>query len=380
MKAYVFLYSRTAEKDYRPITVFDSSICPTTFLIKAEKRARGLLRADDLQLEQPQWLFMKEGDIALWGVACMNRILNKNYSEDRTGTPIRVFISFVVPHYHGEPLPHSINAFTYPFQAIMGRVFNGFDSSVSTVFVDIPVDGQVVNPSSFKGVLNTDVRYCKLFPCYEDGLGLLSSAIGYDGDISIAINVANEICINEKRHSPPMNAVLRERLSDGIIEAGEDPPVNPREIGDEIDSGSSIQDEDTEEQSTTKRSSLGNWIRIILLILSMLSATVLTYYLANKPDMFKRPTKERGTNQQIQHNTQTKVNSNNSSYHNHHGIPQQNSGVHEGTNEVLSDRVPKGTESRVTAPATDSVFNPKRDSGNVRIQHSLDFQSGSAQP
>ena len=208
MKAYVFIYSRTSEKDYRPLTIIPDSRCPKEFLMKAESRATGLIRASDNELEQPQWLFMKEGNCVIWGVVCMNWLLDSRYSNDKTDTPIRGFTAFVIPNYNGESLPYGVSCFSIPFCKVMDELFFAYSSSVSNVEVEIPTEGKCIEPGGWSNTLNTDIRYCKIMPCSVNGTSLLKEALRYSDDISIAINVAKAESINDKKVCPPMNAVL----------------------------------------------------------------------------------------------------------------------------------------------------------------------------
>lgn len=220
MKAYVYIYSRTSEKDYRPLTQISDPRCPSEFLMRAESRAIGLTRASDEQLEQPQWLFMKEGNCVIWGLACMNSLLDSRYSNDKTDTPIRGFTALVISNYKGEPLPYDISCFSEPFCKVMDGFFFTFNSSVSNIVVEIPTEGKCIEPGGWNNLLNTDIRYCKIMPCDVDGTVLLKEALGCSDDISIAINVAKVESVNDKKVSPPMNAVLRDGVDELIVETG----------------------------------------------------------------------------------------------------------------------------------------------------------------
>jgi hypothetical protein len=233
-KAFVFLFSRTLEKDYRLITSIDDPNFPNELLQRAEARATGLIRATDKQLEDPQWLFMKEGSCAIWGLACMNKILDERYSLDKTDTPIRCFMALAIPNYNGEPIPFEINAFATPFCKVMDGLFADYQSYVNNIIVDLPVSNECVSPNIWNENLNTDIRYCKFFSNDVDSTSLLGAAIGYKGDISIAINVAKEECVNDEKVCPPMNAVMRNSTSLQSVKTGLRPPpiiTDDEEIG-----------------------------------------------------------------------------------------------------------------------------------------------------
>lgn len=365
-KGYVFLYSRTLEKDYRPITQITSQICPYEFLMRVEARATGLLRASDHQLEEPQWLFMKEDHCAVWGLACMNKLLDEQYSLDKTETPIRCFVGIVIPDYRGQPLPFEIETFVNPFHKVMDVIFNSYNSYVGNVGIDLPDCNECVYPSKWKEALNTDIRYCKFFSRNADGKSLLGAAISYEGDVSIAINVASDECVNNKKVCPPMNAVMRGETSETLIDTGLEPPMQIHQLSETENHNSTenIVSSTLDNKREEKTKSTSNpWIIIVVAILLFISMMTLTYYILLRPkpdeeviEQKKQPQKQLRSNDSI--------NKENNKIMNQNGIPQQNRGVHEGTDDELPLSVSEGLESTGSETTTDSEYDPERDKGN----------------
>ena len=365
-KGYVFIYSRTSEKDYRPITQITSQICPNEFLMRVEARATGLLRASDHQLEEPQWLFMKEDDCAIWGLACMNKLLDEQYSLDKTGTPIRCFVAIVIPDYKGQPLPFEIEAFVNPFHKVMDVIFNGYSSYVENVSVDLPNCNECVYPSKWNEALNTDIRYCKFFSRNTDGKSLLGAAISYEGDISIAINIADDRCVNNKKLCPPMNAVMRGETSETLIDTGLELPVQNPQLNETEDHNStekvisSTLDNKCEDKT---KSTSKPWIKNVVAILLFISMMTITYYTLLRPKPNDKVIEHQIPLQKLpRSNDSTNIENNKKKDQN--GIPQQNRGVHEGTNEKISPTVPEGDESNSIETETDPVSDPYGDFRN----------------
>ena len=396
MKAYVYIYSRTSEKDYRPLTKISDSRCSNEFLMRAELRAIGLTRASDEQLEQPQWLFMKEGNCAIWGLACMNRLLDSRYSNDKTDTPIRGFTALVIPNYNGEPLPYDVSCFSEPFCKVMKGFFFSFNSSVSNVEVEVPTDGNVIEPSRWNNSLNTDIRYCKIMPCSVDGTALLKEAMAFSDDISIAVNVAKVESVSDKKVSPPMNAVLRDGEDELIVETGLFPPnrvdgfkpfnedwhINtqpvmygtPEVLVEPIELG-------LFKMYTWPKIKI--WIRIFLLILSLTAIAVFVCF-----TMFKSKGEKLGTMQPTPSSTKEKGNNyieksrdrNNFLFIFQNGLPEQNRGIHERTDGEFHNSIPESVEGGNTATPTNPVYDPQGNNGDASAEQSPHKQTGVERP
>lgn len=295
-KAFVFLYSRTFEKDYRPIASINDPVFPNELSQRVEARATGLLRATDKQLEDPQWLFMKEGSCVIWGIACMNKLLDERYGLDKTDTPIRCFMALVIPNYNGESLPLEKNAFVLPFCEVMDELFTSYRTFISNVTVDLPVSKKCVSPGIWNENLNTDIRCCKFFANNVDSLSLLRAAIGYKGDISIAFNVAKEECVNDKKLCPPMNAVMRINTSISFTETGLrlPAPIIP-DVEEEMSNDSD--DKDFEEPKTDNY-----WTKIAILFSILVILFAIIYCVkrpTNRTRLFNIPNTETHQQKQI---------------------------------------------------------------------------------
>lgn len=387
MKAYVYIYSRTSEKDYRPLTQISNPRCPSEFLMRAESRAIGLTRASDEQLELPQWLFMKEGNCVIWGLACMNSLLDSRYSNDKTDTPIRGFTALVIPNYKGEPLPYDISCFSEPFCKVMDGFFFSFNSSVSNVVVEIPTEGKCIEPGGWNNLLNTDIRYCKIMPCGVDGTTLLKEALGCSDDISIAINVAKVESVNDKKVSPPMNAVLRDGVDELIVETGLFLP-KPVDL-----SVPKCDDGDVEILPPVmygtpgiiggRENPIKMRIRNILLIASLTAIAVFVCF-----TMFKSEGEGTGTTQPTPSLPKEKGNNsiensrdrNNILFIFQNGLPEQNRGIHERTDGEFYYSIPKSVESGNTATPTDPVFDPQGNNGDASAEQFPHQQTGVERP
>lgn len=385
MKAYVYIYSRTLEKDYRPITTISCPGCPKEFLMRAQLRASGLLKASDIQLEQPQWLFMKEGNCAIWGVACMNKLLDSRYANDKTDTPIRGFTAFVIPDYNGEALPYDVACFSGPFCNVMDALFSSYSSSVSDIEVEFPIGNKCITAIGWNDTINTDIRYCKIMPCGVDGTSLLRSVMGSPEDISIAINVAKEDSVKNKEVCPPMNAVMRDGLSEKFVETGLMPPNkknrNYEKITDKIHDDfppGHISIDPAYHTYYKVWIKIKAWKKNILLIFSLVFVFVMVYRYVYKLKHENDDNKQQlvPTNSNIR---ERQIETENNIYNYPYGIPEQNRRVFEGTDEELHHSIPERDESRKSATPTDPVYDSKGNIGDAPIEQSSHSQDGTHQ-
>ena len=220
MKAFAYVYSRTRNKnhDYRMLSDISNTVCPLETKNILERRVSRFLSQND-GLETPQWMLIKESGYVLWGVACMNEMLNEAYAYDEYPRPLRGFTGILIPSYKEEPLPYDMGTFKSFFEKVMATVFDSYiQKSLTDIMVDTDNVAKYIYPRPFDDNLNTDYHYCRLFGPNADAELLVASCLSYSGDISIAINVAKTETVTDANYNPLFNAVMRDDSYVGKID------------------------------------------------------------------------------------------------------------------------------------------------------------------
>lgn len=220
MKAFAYVYSRTRNKnhDYRMLSDISNTVCPLETKKILERRVSRFVSQND-GLETPQWMLIKESGYVLWGVACMNEMLNEAYAYDEYPRPLRGFTGILIPNYNEEPLPYDMGTFKSFFEKVMATVFDSYiQKSLTDIMVDTNNAAKYIYPRPFDDILNTDYHYCRLFGPDADTESFVASCLSYSGDISIAINVAKTETVTDVNYNPLFNAVMRDDSYVGKID------------------------------------------------------------------------------------------------------------------------------------------------------------------
>lgn len=221
MKQFVFVYSRTKRHDYRVLSGLSDDTCPSDVRGNFVQRIRNLVKTSE-GMDAPQWLLVKEKGYVLWGLACMNEMLDETYSQDEFPRPIRCFTGIVIPNYTGEALPYDLEFFKAIFREVMVPIFDSFTGrELKDKLVEVSNVAKCIYPSSFDNKLNTDYHYCRLFAPSTNAELLVASCLSCPDDISIAVNVARRDSVLATEFNPLLNAVMR----DGVFKESEDVAV-----------------------------------------------------------------------------------------------------------------------------------------------------------
>ena len=222
MKAFAFIYSRTKYDntgDYRILSNVSESVIPVEVILGFERSVLSLTSAKDVELQVPQWLFIKKKGFALWGVAGNNVVLNDKYGTDDKKRPLRNFTGIIIPNYSGQNLPNDMAFFSAFFSSIMEQLYDSFVKSFVNDFpVDVSNASKFIHPKPFDNKLNTDYHQCRVFSTTVDAESLVASCLSCPDDISIAINVARIESVTTPRFNPLTNAVMREAMPEEITD------------------------------------------------------------------------------------------------------------------------------------------------------------------
>lgn len=216
MRAFAFVYSRTKNHDYRVLADLSEEVCPSEVRDCFKNRIVAISNDADSS-KSFKWLFFKEKGYVLWGLACMNEMLDSSYSKDKFLRAIRGFTGYMIPNYSGEPLANDINVFKEIFRTVMAPIFDSFVQEQSTdVLVDVSNAASFIHPKPFDSKLNKDYHLCRIFSSTVDAESLVASCLSCPSDISIAMNVARIESVTTPRFNPLMNAVMRDAMPEEI--------------------------------------------------------------------------------------------------------------------------------------------------------------------
>ena len=268
----------------------------------------------------------------------------------------------------------------------MDELFFAYSSSVSNVEVEIPTEGKCIEPGGWSNTLNTDIRYCKIMPCSVNGTSLLKEALRYSDDISIAINVAKAESVNDKKVCPPMNAVLRDGMSEQIVETGLFPPKRVAAPVPKWDDG----DVDVLPPVMygppvivgRKENPIKRLIGDILLIASLIAIVVFVCFI-----VFKTKGEGSDANHSSSSSTQKEIKKienkrdrNNYLFILQNELPKQDRGIHERTDGEFHNPIPQSVESRNTATPTEPVYDPQGNNGDASAEQSPHQQTSVERP
>ena len=218
MKAFAFVYSRTKYGEYGMLADLSEAVCPADVRDGFENRIVGI--SNDVEGDESfRWLFVKERGFALWGVACQNKMLDSNYSEDKIPRALRGFTGYVIPNYSGEPLAKDIEVFKEIFRKVMAPIFDDYvQKQWADVSIDVSSETASIWPKPFDDRPNTDDHQCRLFSSTVDADSLVASCLSCPDDVSIALNVFRPESVTKPEYNPVMNAVMHDAMPEGMTD------------------------------------------------------------------------------------------------------------------------------------------------------------------
>lgn len=113
MEIYSYCYTRGLEPDYRDFV--NAPNLPMSVLAKIRSMIKPIIEEN---LSTPRWVLIKEDNIIVWGICCMNELLSiKNYSDIK-GRKVKGFFSLVLSDFDGEDVyvPYSVEFFQKLYQ------------------------------------------------------------------------------------------------------------------------------------------------------------------------------------------------------------------------------------------------------------------------
>lgn len=224
MKAYAYIYTRTLHIDYNVFTMPSSQVLASSVAEDFEKKISGILCIDDRkELAAPQYVYVRNSNIVLWGIAILNNVLfgNSEYSKDHVARPIRSFIGIILTDPSpAMSLPMDMDFFAQLYQEQIFPLWKNRFLEPQETEISMPSNGTFLSPQS-NIEINTDKDVLRVFNGSKFSEQVLSACLAYDGDVSIATNVHSIDRVALSRFNPFTNVVLSQEKETAI----EDIPV-----------------------------------------------------------------------------------------------------------------------------------------------------------
>lgn len=188
---YPFIYTRTKYHDYRVVTSESLSALPAIIVDTFTDVARAMINADNIQLEEPSWAFVKKNGYTLWGMAVMNSVLG-NVNIDKGKRPVRGFFGFISDE-QVDSLPYSISFFKETYKIYVEPIWDTFEQSeqISCVFPALSGNDCITGSSLLEHKINAQPGISRLFPYGIDSKELIEAVLASSSDCSISTNIHN---------------------------------------------------------------------------------------------------------------------------------------------------------------------------------------------
>lgn len=209
---YLFCYTRTKNLDYRNVYGVDTSICSQSIQDVFLGRISALLNnTADENLISPVYVYFRQDDLILFGILCLNSVLSADYCLEKTNGRVRGFFGIIEKATDVvQEIPFSLDFYIKLYEKYIIPKWSSFTFHYNeNVELDIPIDvsDSVINPQPGSS-LNNDLNICRVFLSPRLSNKLLSEALAYKGNMSIAIGISDKEQVTEDNF-PLMNATLK---------------------------------------------------------------------------------------------------------------------------------------------------------------------------
>lgn len=211
-RKYLFCYTRTKNIDYRNVYGVDASICPQPIQDIFLGRISALLNnTADENLKDPVYVYFRQDDIILYGIACLNSVLSADYCLEKTNGRVRGFFGIIENENDvAQAVPYSLEFYIKLYEMYIVPKWSSFTFHYNeNIELCIPIDvSDCVIKSLAESSLNNDLNICRLFLSPRLSKKCLSEALAYKGNMSIAIGISDKEQVTEDIF-PLMNATLK---------------------------------------------------------------------------------------------------------------------------------------------------------------------------
>lgn len=211
-RKYLFCYTRSKNIDYRNVYGVDATICPQPIQDIFLGRISALLnKTADENLKDPVYVYFRQDDIILYGIACFNCVLSADYCLEKTNGRVRGFFGIIEKvNDVAQAVPYSLDFYIKLYEKYIVPKWSSFTFHYNeNIELSIPIDvsDSVIKPLAGSS-LNSNLNICRVFLSPRLSNNLLSEALAYKGNMSIAIGISNNEQVTEDNF-PLMNATLK---------------------------------------------------------------------------------------------------------------------------------------------------------------------------
>ena len=211
-RKYLFCYTRTKNIDYRNVYGVDASICPQPIQDIFLGRISALLNnTADENLKDPVYVYFRQDDIILYGIACLNSVLSADYCLEKTNGRVRGFFGIIEKvNDVAQAVPYSLDFYIKLYEKYIVPKWSSFTFHYNEnieLGIPIEVSDSVIKPIAGSS-LNSNLNICRVFLSPRLSSKWLSEALAYKGNMSIAIGISNKEQVTEDNF-PLMNATLK---------------------------------------------------------------------------------------------------------------------------------------------------------------------------
>lgn len=193
MKIQHYSYTRGVGMDYGTFVMADN--LPHTLEDKLKKQVQKIRRVaeEERALGTPYWLLIKEKDVIVWGVCCMNFTLSAEKNTDHVGRGVYGLFAVVISDFASDSvrLPYDLNYFKALYATEIAPAWNQTDPHSCHTPNFMEGNYTMVGPfhNSHLLHLNTDPKICRSLG-NADKENLLSAALTLDRVSLLIDNVA----------------------------------------------------------------------------------------------------------------------------------------------------------------------------------------------
>lgn len=212
IRKYLFCYTRTKNIDYRNVYSVDASICPQPIQELFLGRISALLnKTADENLKDSVYVYFRQDDIILYGIACLNSVLSADFCLEKTNGRVRGFFGIIEKTNDVvQAIPYSLEFYIKLYEKYIVPKWSSFTFHYNeNIALSIPIDVSdcVIKPLA-ESSLNNDLNICRLFFSPRLSKKCLSEALAHKGNMSIAIGISDKEQVTEDNF-PLMNATLK---------------------------------------------------------------------------------------------------------------------------------------------------------------------------
>ncbi|WP_303207764.1 hypothetical protein [Bacteroides oleiciplenus] len=212
MKAQYFIYTRNSENDYKLVFSPSDDFCPPETRKFFLMQARGSINIDTYpsNLDNPRWLFSRQGNLTLFGTGLMNSALSAECNTDYTGTPVRGFFGILFDNTSINCIPFDIEFFKEIYAKHIVPLWNTSKDEFKKKGVDIDIEFErfnTIEATNFNLPLNTNNYKSVILGNSVKENELMAEAMATINDVSVITALDDKLHAYDSKYRY-MNAIV----------------------------------------------------------------------------------------------------------------------------------------------------------------------------